>query len=53
MTKQITLDDGAMEQLVGWLTMLAQMLRAVRKHDTAEKVEATRAELQTQFYSPE
>jgi hypothetical protein len=48
---QFNLREESVDKLTGFLTMLAQMLRATRQHDEAAEVEAIRKEIQTQFYS--
>jgi len=48
---QFQLREESVDKLTGFLTMLAQMMRAMRQHDEAAEVEEIRKEIQTQFYS--
>lgn len=39
---QLTLHNESIERLTGWLTMFAQVSRAMRMHEQAEKMETIR-----------
>lgn len=48
---QFVLHNDSVEFLTGMLTMLAQILRVMRQHEDAERVETIRNTMQCQFYS--
>jgi hypothetical protein len=47
----LTLHNDSIEELTGGLTMLAQMLRVMRKYEKAEKMETIRDTIDAQYYS--
>lgn len=50
---KLVLNDKSIDFLNGKLTMLAQILRATRKHEEAERVENIRNTIQQQFHPVE
>lgn len=50
---QLTLHNEKVEFLITTLTMFAQVSRAMRQHEQAEKLETTRNTIQQQFHPVE
>ena len=51
-TKFVMHNDSA-EKLIGWMTMFAQVFRAMQMHEKADDLEVIRNNMQMQFHPVE